>query len=164
MRTATRTHGFTESVIRGMTRLANEHGAINLAQGFPNFATPQVLKDAAIAAIRSDINQYAITWGAKRLRDAIARKYDAWYEMEVDPEAELTVTCGATEAMAATLLAIVDPGEEVIVFEPFYENYGPDAILCEAQPVFVPLLPGESLDLDRLAAAFSNRTRAIIIS
>src|SRR5439155_9502156 len=119
---------------------------------------------AAAAAIRADINQYAITWGAKRLRDAIARKYREWYGMEVNPETELTVTCGATEAMAATLLAIVDPGEEVIVFEPFYENYGPDAVLCEAKPVFVPLLPGETLDLDRLAAAFYDRTRVIIIN
>ena len=143
MRSARRTHTFTESVIRGMTRLAAEHGAINLAQGFPNFPAPEVLKEAAAAAIRADINQYAITWGAKRLRDAIARKYREWYGLEVNPETELTVTCGATEAMAATLLALVDPGEEVIVFEPFYENYGPDAILCDAKPVFVPLLPGE---------------------
>ena len=164
MRTARRTHSFTESVIRSMTRLAAEHGAINLAQGFPNFAAPEVLKEAAAAAIHADINQYAITWGSKRLRDAIARKYREWYGMEVNPETELTVTCGATEAMAATLLALVDPGEEVIVFEPFYENYGPDAILCDAKPVFVPLLPGQPLDLDLLRAAFSDRTRAIIVN
>jgi aminotransferase len=164
MRTARRTHTFTESVIRGMTRLATEHGAINLAQGFPNFAAPDVLKEAAAAAIHADINQYAITWGAKRLRDAVARKYREWYGMEVNPEAELTVTCGATEAMAATLLALVDPGEEVIIFEPFYENYGPDAILCDAKPVFIPLLPGQSLDLDRLRAVFSDRTRAIVVN
>jgi aspartate/methionine/tyrosine aminotransferase len=164
MHTARRTHSFTESVIRGMTRLATEHGAINLAQGFPNFPAPQVLKDAAARAIHADINQYAITWGAKPLRDAIARKYREWYRMEVNPETELTVTCGATEAMAATLLAIVDPGEEVIVFEPFYENYGPDAILCDAKPVFVPLLPGQPLDLDRLGKVFSRRTRAIVVN
>lgn len=164
MTTARRTHGFTESVIRGMTRLATEHKAINLAQGFPNFPAPQVLKDAAAAAIQADINQYAITWGSKRLRDALVRKYADWYGMTVNPETELTVTCGATEAMAATLLAIVNPGEEVIVFEPFYENYGPDAILCDARPVFVPLLPGQPLDLDRLAAVFSDRTRAIIVN
>ena len=164
MRTARRTHTFTESVIRGMTRLAAEHGAINLAQGFPNFPAPDVLKEAAAAAIFADVNQYAITWGAKRLRDAIARKYREWYGMEVNPETELTVTCGATEAMATTLLALVDPGEEVIVFEPFYENYGPDAILCDAKPVFVPLLPGDALDLDRLRAVFSDRTRAIVIN
>src|SRR5947199_10821912 len=105
MRTARRTHGFTESVIRGMTRLANEHSAINLAQGFPNFPCPDVLKEAAARAIRDDVNQYAITWGAKRLRDALARKYAEWYGMTVDPEAEVTVTCGATEAMASALLA-----------------------------------------------------------
>jgi len=164
MQTARRTQGFSESVIRGMTRLAAEHKAINLAQGFPNFAAPQALKDAAAAAIQADVNQYAITWGSKRLRDALVRKYSEWYAMEVNPETELTVTCGATEAMAATLLAIVNPGEEVIVFEPFYENYGPDAILCDAKPVFVPLLPGQPLDLDRLAKVFSDQTRAIIIN
>jgi aminotransferase len=164
MTTARRTHTFTESVIRGMTRLATQHDAINLAQGFPNFPCPDVLKDAAARAIHDDINQYAITWGSKRLRDALTRKYLDWYGMTVDPESELTVTCGATEAMAATLLALVDPGEEVIVFEPFYENYGPDAILCDARPVFVPLLPGQPLDLDRLTAAFSPRTKAIIVN
>jgi aspartate/methionine/tyrosine aminotransferase len=161
--TARRTQSFTESVIRGMTRLASEHGAINLAQGFPNFPAPAVLKDAAAQAIRDDVNQYAITWGAKRLRDALARKYAEWYGLPVDPETEITVTCGATEAMAAALLAIVDPGDEVIVFEPFYENYGPDAILCGAKPVYVPMAAGEELDLDRLAGAFSRHTRAIIV-
>jgi aminotransferase len=146
-----------------MTRLASEHGAINLAQGFPNFPAPAVLKDAAAQAIRDDVNQYAITWGAKRLRDALARKYADWYGLSVDPETEITVTCGATEAMASALLAIVDPGDEVIVFEPFYENYGPDAILCSAKPVYVPMAAGEELDLERLAAAFSRHTRAIIV-
>ena len=163
MRTARRTHSFTESVIRGMTRLANEHGAINLAQGFPNFPAPDVLKEAAARAIREDVNQYAITWGAKRLRDALAAKYASWYGLTVNPETELTVTCGATEAMASALLALIDPGDEVIVFEPFYENYGPDAILCGAAPVYVPLRAGEPLDLDRLRKAFTPRTRAIIV-
>ena len=163
MHTARRTHGFTESVIRGMTRLANEHGAINLAQGFPNFPAPEALKDAAARAIHDDVNQYAITWGAKRLRDALARKYAEWYGMTVDPEADVTVTCGATEAMASALLAVVDPGDEVVVLEPFYENYGPDTILCGARPVYVPIAAGAPLDLDRLAAAFSKRTRAIIV-
>jgi aspartate/methionine/tyrosine aminotransferase len=163
MKTAQRTHGFTESVIRAMTRVAAQHDAINLAQGFPNFPCPDVLKEAAAKALRDDINQYAITWGAKRLRDALARKYADWYGMAVDPETEITVTCGATEAMASTVLAIVDPGDEVIVFEPFYENYGPDAILCDARPVFVPMAPAGELDMDRVAAAFSPRTRAIII-
>lgn len=164
MRTARRTWGFTESVIRGMTRLANEHGAINLSQGFPDFPCPDVLKEAAARAIHDDVNQYAVTWGTKHLREALAAKYADWYDMAVDPVTQVTVTCGATEAMAAVLLATVDPGEEVIVLEPFYENYGPDAVLCDAHPVFVPLLPGEPLDLDRVAAAFSSRTRAIVIN
>jgi len=164
MHTARRTHGFTESVIRGMTRLASAHGAINLAQGFPNFPCPEVLKEAAARAVRADLNQYAVTWGAKRLRDAVARKYGDWYGLPVDPEAEVTVTCGATEAMASVLLALVDPGEEVVVLEPFYENYGPDAILCGGRPVYVPLAPDGPLDLDRLAAAFSPRTRAMVVN
>jgi aspartate/methionine/tyrosine aminotransferase len=162
--TARRTHGFRESVIRGMTRLAREYHAINLAQGFPNFPAPDMLKDAAARAIHDDINQYAITWGAQRLREALARKYQAWYGLEADAGREITVTCGATEAMIATLLAVVNPGDEVIVFEPFYENYGPDTILADAKPVFVPLEPGRPLDLDRLRAAFSPRTRAIIVN
>ena len=164
MSTARRTHGFRESVIRGMSRLAREHRAINLAQGFPNFPAPDLLKEAAARAIHDDINQYAITWGAQSLREAIARKYAAWYGLDADPEREITVTCGATEAMISTLLALVDPGDEVIVFEPFYENYGPDTILADARPVYVPLEPGRPLDLDRLAAAFSPRTRAIIVN
>ncbi len=164
MSTARRTHGFRESVIRGMSRLAREHRAINLAQGFPNFPAPDLLKEAAARAIYDDINQYAITWGAQPLREAIARTYAAWYGLAADPEREITVTCGATEAMVSTLLALVNPGDEVIVFEPFYENYGPDTILADARPVYVPLEPGQPLDLDRLAAAFSPRTRAIIVN
>lgn len=164
MQTARRTHGFRESVIRGMTRLAREYRSINLAQGFPNFPAPELLKDAAARAIHDDINQYAITWGAQRLREALARTYQEWYGLEVDPEREITVTCGATEAMIATLLAVVNPGDEVIVFEPFYENYGPDTILADARPVYVPLRPGQTLDLDLLANAFSPRTRAIIVN
>ena len=163
MRTARRTHGFTESVIRGMTRLANEHGAINLSQGFPNFPCPDVLKDAAARAIRDDVNQYAITWGAARLRNALAAKYQDWYGLPVDPMTQVTVTCGATEAMVSALLGIVNPGDEVVVFEPFYENYGPDAILCDAKPVFVPMPAEGPIDLDRLARAFTARTRAIIV-
>ena len=146
-----------------MTRLANEHKAINLAQGFPNFPCPEVLKEAAARAIREDVNQYAITWGAARLRNALAAKYQDWYGLTVDPMTQVTVTCGATEAMAASLLGIVNPGDEVVVFEPFYENYGPDAILCDARPVYVPMSADQPLDLDRLAAAFSNKTRAVIV-
>lgn len=162
--TARRTHGFRESVIRGMTRLAREHHSINLAQGFPNFPAPDLLKEAAAKAIHDDINQYAITWGAQRLREAIARKYQEWYGFTANPEREITITCGATEAMIATLLAVINPGDEVIVFEPFYENYGPDTILADARPVYVPLVPSQPLDLDRLANAFSERTRAIIVN
>jgi aspartate/methionine/tyrosine aminotransferase len=162
--TARRTHGFRESVIRGMTRLAREHRSINLAQGFPNFPAPELLKEAAARAIHDNINQYAITWGAQRLREAVARKYQAWYHLGVDPDREITVTCGATEAMISALLALVNPGDEVIVFEPFYENYGPDTILADAKPVYVPLEPGTPLDLARLTAAFSRRTRAIIVN
>jgi aminotransferase len=164
MNPARRTHGFRESVIRGMTRLAREYGSLNLAQGFPNFPAPELLKAAAAEAVREDINQYAITWGSQKLREALAARYGATYRLAVDPEREITVTCGATEAMIATLLALVNPGDEVIVFEPFYENYGPDTILSDARPVFVPLEPGRPLDLDRLAAAFGSRTRAIIVN
>src|SRR5512134_2717028 len=164
IQTARRTHGFRESVIRGMTRLAREYDSLNLAQGFPNFPAPDVLKDAAVRAVRDDINQYAITWGAQHLREALARTYEARYGLVCDPEREITVTCGATEAMIATLLAVVNPGDEVIVFEPFYENYGPDTILADARPVFVPLEPGQPLDLERLAGAFTPRTRAIVVN
>ncbi|MYA64610.1 MAG: aminotransferase class I/II-fold pyridoxal phosphate-dependent enzyme [Gemmatimonadetes bacterium] len=164
-RTAVRTHTFTESVIRHMTRVARRHGAINLAQGFPDFPAPRLLKDAACRAIQDDVNQYAITWGTPALRTALAAKYAEWYGLEVDAESEITVTCGATEAMAAVMLAAIDPGEEVVVFEPFYENYGPDAVLCDAAPVFVPLSPPDfRLDPDRLADAVTKRTRAIVVN
>src|SRR5262245_49887029 len=162
---AIRTNTFTESVIREMTRVAQQYGAINLAQGFPDFAMPLPMKEAACAAIHGDINQYAITWGSRELRNAIAEKYRQWYEFPVDTEREITVTCGATEAMASVFLALVDPGDEVIVFEPFYENYGPDAILAGAKPVFVPLEPPHwTLDPDVLRSAFSRRTKAIIVN
>ena len=159
-----RTAGFTESVIRGMSTLAREHGAINLAQGFPDFPAPDVIKEAAAKAIMADVNQYAITWGSRRLREALARKYHEWYGMAVDPEREITVTCGSTEAMVASLMAVIDPGDEVLVFDPFYENYGPDAILCGATLRHVDLPIGGALDLERLAAAFSPRTKAIILN
>jgi aminotransferase len=148
-----------------MTRLANQHGAVNLSQGFPDFEAPDAIKAAACDAINADINQYAITWGAKPLRDAIAGDFSRRYGVPVDPERHLTVCCGSTEAMMSTMLAIVDPGDEVIVFEPFYENYGPDAVLSGATPKYVTLRePDWSFDPDELAAAFSNRTRAIIIN
>jgi aspartate/methionine/tyrosine aminotransferase len=156
---------FTESVIREMTRLANLHGAVNLAQGMPDFPAPQEIKEIACRAIMSDVNQYAITWGAPRFRNAIAEKTGRHLGLDIDPEREITVTCGSTEAMIASLLAVIDPGDEVIVFEPFYENYGPDAILSGAIPRYVTLQPPDwSFDPDRLAAAFNERTRAIIIN
>lgn len=164
-RTALRTRTFTESVIRDMTRVARRHGAINLAQGFPDFPAPRLLKEAACRAIRDDVNQYAVTWGTPGLRSALAAKYAERYGIEVDAEREITVTCGATEAMAAVMLAVIDPGEEVVILEPFYENYGPDAVLCGAAPVFVPLSPPEfRLDPDRLARAITRRTRAIVVN
>lgn len=164
-RTAKRTRKFTESLIRDMTRTARRHGAINLAQGFPDFPAPQVLKDAACRAIQSDVNQYAVTWGTPSLRDVLARKYAEWYGMEVDRETEITVTCGATEAMAAVMLALVDVGEEVIVMEPYYENYGPDAVMCGAKPVLLRLSPPDfRLDPDQLRRLATDRTRAIVLN
>ncbi|MDR3563519.1 MAG: aminotransferase class I/II-fold pyridoxal phosphate-dependent enzyme [Negativicutes bacterium] len=156
---------FTESVIREMSRVADAHKAINLAQGFPDFPAPDAIKQAAVDAIMQDHNQYAITWGAKSLRDSIVWKFERDYGVTFDPELNLTVCCGATEAMIATLLATINPGEEVIVFEPFYENYGADTILCGATPKYVKLhAPDFSLDRTELAAAFNDRTRAIIIN
>jgi aspartate/methionine/tyrosine aminotransferase len=164
-RTAFRTHGFTESVIREMTRLCALHDGVNLAQGFPDFPCPRELKDAAIDAIERDVNQYAITWGAKKFRDALVAKTRRLYGLEYDPETEVTVTCGSTEGMIATLLALVNPGDEVIVFEPFYENYGPDAILSGAVPRFVRLRePDWSFDPGELARAFNDKTRAIVVN
>jgi aspartate/methionine/tyrosine aminotransferase len=156
---------FTESVIREMTRLANLHGAVNLSQGFPDFPAPAEVKDAACRAIEADVNQYAVTWGARSLRQAIASKFTALYGVPVDPEREVTVTCGSTEAMIAALLAVLDPGDEVVIFEPFYENYGPDAILSGAVPRFVTLRPPDwSFDPEELAKAFNDRTRAIVLN
>jgi aminotransferase len=157
---------FTESVIREMNRLAVEAGAVSLAQGFPDFPCPTELKDAAAAALHADVNQYAITWGAPGLRQAIAAKtartYPGWVP---DPETEITVTCGATEAMIAGMLGLLDPGDEVVVFEPFYENYGPDAILSDARPRYVTLHePDWTFDPDELRAAVTPRTRALVLN
>jgi aminotransferase len=162
---ATRTESFTESVIREMTRLATAHSAINLAQGFPDFACADELKQAAIAAIEADINQYSITWGAAEFRAAIAEKTRRFYDWLVDPNDEVTVTCGATEGMAAAMLATLNPGDEVVVFEPFYENYGADAILCGAVPRYVTLRePDWSFDEAQLRAAFNGRTKGIVLN
>ena len=160
---------FNESVIREMTRVANKHGAVNLSQGFPDFAAPADIKRVAQEAIAKDINQYAITWGAKDFRDAIAAKTKWFLGLDVDPETEITVTCGSTEGMIAAMMATVDPGEEVVVFEPFYENYAPDAILSDARPRHVPLYAPNAeggvwtFDRDELRDAFNERTKAIII-
>jgi aminotransferase len=161
---------FTESVIREMTRLAVQHNAVNLAQGFPDFAAPEILKNAAREAITGDVNQYAITWGAKNLRAAIARQMQEWQGIHVDPEKEIVVCCGSTEAMIATLLAVCNKGDEVVVFEPFYENYGPDSVLSGAKPRFVSLRPPLSADAEwtfdpqELRAAFQHHTKAIILN
>jgi aminotransferase len=160
---------FTESVIREMTRLNLAlHGperAVNFAQGFPDFDPDPRILDAAARALRDGYNQYATTWGAPALRQAIARKQSAAWGRTVDPDTEVTVSCGATEAMIAAMLAAVDPGDEVIVFEPFYENYGPDCVLSGAVPRYVALRPPSwSLDADELRAAFTARTRAIVVN
>ena len=160
-----RTANFTESVIREMTRLALERRAVNLAQGFPDFPAPAELKAAANQAICDDINQYAITWGAKKFRDALAAKYRAHYGLEIDPEREITVCCGSTEGMIASLLATINPGDEVIVFEPFYENYGPDTELCGAVRKLAPLYPPDwRFDREELRRAFGPRTKGIILN
>ena len=171
---------FTESVIREMTRLTQLYGGVNLSQGFPDFPAPDAVKDAACAAIRADVNQYAVTWGARGLREAIAREFTRRHGLKVVPDEQVTVCCGATEAMMATMMAIIDPGDEVVVFEPFYENYGPDAILSGATPRYVtlrepdpstsvagrPADPGANWTFDpgELAAAFNDKTKAIILN
>ena len=166
-RISAKAESFTESVIREMNRLAVEAGAVSLAQGFPDFACPPELKDAAARAIHDDINQYATTWGAKGLRDAIAASTVAHFPDwgAIDPDTMVTVTCGATEAMVAGMLALLDPGDEVVIFEPYYENYGPDAILSGAVPRYVTLHePDWSIDPDELRAAFGPRTRGLVLN
>lgn len=161
---------FTESVIREMTRQAMLHGAVNLAQGFPDFPAPAEIKRAAQEAVASDVNQYAITWGAKNLRNAIARQMKVWQNIDVDPEKEITVCCGSTEAMISTLLAVCNAGDEVVIFEPFYENYGPDSVLSGARPKFVKLSPPRedgaewTFDEKELRRAFAKHTKAIILN
>jgi aspartate/methionine/tyrosine aminotransferase len=161
---------FTESVIREMTRQAMLYGAVNLAQGFPDFSAPAEIKQAAQQAVAADVNQYAITWGAKNLRNAIARQMGVWQGITVDPEKEVTVCCGSTEAMISTLLAICNAGDEIVVFEPFYENYGPDSVLSGAKPKFVKLRPPKNdsaewtFDEKELRRAFDKNTKAIILN
>jgi aspartate/methionine/tyrosine aminotransferase len=161
---------FTESVIREMTRLAMKHNAVNLSQGFPDFAAPAEIKEAARQAISDDINQYAITWGAKPLRDAVVEKFERTQGLRVDPEREITICCGSTEAMMSTMMAIINPGDEIVVFEPYYENYGPDAILSGATPRFVKMSPPANdnsvwtYDEGELTGAFGPKTKAIILN
>jgi len=165
LRPSAKAASFAESVIREMTRIAQEHGAINLGQGFPDFPAPQALKDAAARAIAEDHNQYPITWGVPAFREAIAAEYDRAYGMSVDPAKEICVTCGSTEAVMASFLGLLDPGDEVILFEPFYEAYGPDSILAGATRRYVTLhAPDWSIDEAELRAAFAPATRAIVIN
>ena len=165
MKLSQRVSVFPQSVIREMTRIAIGHGAINLAQGFPDFPAPDAIKQSAIRAILADDNQYAITWGSKPLRNAIAEKVRRYNGIEAEPERDIAVTCGATEAMMATMIALTDPGDEVIIFEPFYENYGPDAAMSGAKPIFVSLRPPDyTWDFDELRAAFRPNVRAIILN
>ncbi|MGE5226936.1 MAG: aminotransferase class I/II-fold pyridoxal phosphate-dependent enzyme [Planctomycetaceae bacterium] len=165
LRPSRRASSFTESVIREMTRLADLHGAVNLGQGFPDFPAPEEVKQAAARAIAEDHNQYSVTWGMPEFREAIADAYARGYGMTVDPETEVCVTCGSTEAMIATFLGVLDPDDEVVVFEPFYENYAPDAVLSGARLRYVTLRPPDwTFDEQELAAAFSDRTRAIVVN
>ena len=160
-----RTLRFTESVIREMSRLATAHGAVNLAQGFPDFAAPAEIKQAACDAINADINQYPITWGHKPLRAAIAEKTRKWYGLEYDPEREVTVCCGATEGMIASLFAVTNPGDEVVVFEPYYESYWPNSLLCQIERKTVKLYPPDwTFDPAELRRAFSKRTKVVIVN
>ncbi|MGA9921633.1 MAG: aminotransferase class I/II-fold pyridoxal phosphate-dependent enzyme [Candidatus Dormiibacterota bacterium] len=162
---STRVSGFGESVIRDMTRLADLHDAINLAQGFPDFPAPESVKTAAVQAIMENDNQYAPGWGSDRFRDALAAKYKRVYGLDVDPDSEVCVTCGSTEAMIACMLALVSPGDEVIVFEPYYENYGPDSLLAGATLRYVSLRePNWSFDEQELVETFNDRTRAIVLN
>ena len=164
-RVAERVKNFTESVIREMTRLNNIYGGINLSQGFPDFPAPEEIKEAAVKAIRDDINQYAVTWGTPVVRRNLAEKY-AWFNgMNIDPDKHITVTCGATEAMIAAMLATLNPGDKFIVLQPFYENYWPDGMLSGAEPIFVNLrAPDFRWDEAELKAAFAQGARAIILN
>jgi aminotransferase len=162
--TARRLEGFTESVIRGMTRLANQHGALNLSQGFPDFDPPEALLAALERATRGPHHQYAVTWGAPRFRQALAAKVNRFTGLALDPDQHFVVTCGSTEAMMAAMMTACDPGDKVIVFSPFYENYAADAILSGAEPIYVPLrAPDFTYDPAELARAFARKPKAIIV-
>ncbi|MDB6153645.1 MAG: aminotransferase, partial [Chthoniobacteraceae bacterium] len=162
--TALRLRGFTESVIREMSRVAQQHGAINLSQGYPDYGPPPELVAAARSALEGDFHQYSVTWGSSNLRSALARKQSRFMGLEVDPDAHLVITCGGTEAMLVALMTVCNPGDEVIIFSPFYENYEADTILAGARPIYVPLhAPDFQFDPEELRRAFARKPRAIII-
>lgn len=159
-----RTESFTDSVIRRMTRIANQYGAINLSQGFPDFEPPKAITESLSKVVLEGPHQYALTWGAKNFRDALAKKYQHFSGVEVNPESEIVVTCGSTEAMMAAMMSITNPGDKVIIFSPFYENYGADAILSGAEPIYVPLVPPEfQFDEGLLEDAFKQGAKALIL-
>jgi aspartate/methionine/tyrosine aminotransferase len=159
-----RTAGFTDSVIRRMTRISNQYNAINLSQGFPDFDPPKEILDRLAEISLSGPHQYSITWGAQNFREALARKQSRFMGRNIDPDSEIVVTCGSTEAMMAAMMSVTDPGDKVIVFSPFYENYGADAILSNAEPIYVPLVPPEfNFDVDVLEAAFKQNPKALIL-
>lgn len=159
-----RTAGFTDSVIRRMTRISNKYGAVNLSQGFPDFDPPKEILDRLAEVTKENFHQYSITWGAQNFREAVARKQSKLMGFDIDPNSEIVVTCGSTEAMMAAMMSVVNPGEKVIIFSPFYENYGADTILSGAEPIYVPLVPPEfSFDVDVLENAFKQNPKAIIL-
>ncbi len=159
-----RTRGFTDSVIRRMTRISAQYGAVNLSQGFPDFEPPRPILDRLAEVTKEDFHQYSITWGAQNFREALAKKHEHFSGQKVDPNSEIVVTCGSTEAMMAAMLSVTNPGDKVIVFSPFYENYGADTILSNAEPIYVPLNPPEfNFDPDVLEAAFKQHPKALIL-
>ena len=159
-----RTKDFTDSVIRRMTRIANKYGAVNLSQGFPDFNPPKQITDRLSEVASEGPHQYALTWGAKNFRDAIAAKYEHFSGIKVDPESEIVVTCGSTEAMMATMLSITNPKDKVVIFSPFYENYGADTILSGAEPIYVPLVPPDfTFSIEQLENAFKQGAKALIL-
>ncbi|MBR6107606.1 MAG: pyridoxal phosphate-dependent aminotransferase [Oscillospiraceae bacterium] len=161
---SSRTAGFTDSVIRRMTRISNQYGAVNLSQGFPDFDPPQAILDRLAEVTKEDFHQYSITWGAQNFREALAAKQSHFMGRSIDPNGEIVVTCGSTEAMMAAMMSVTNPGDKVIVFSPFYENYGADTILSGAEPIYVPLIPPAfTFDADVLEAAFKQHPKALIL-
>ncbi len=161
---SSRTAGFTDSVIRRMTRISNQYGAVNLSQGFPDFDPPKALLDRLAEVTKEDFHQYSITWGAQNFREALAEKQTRFMGRPIDPNGEIVVTCGSTEAMMAAMMSVTNPGDKVIVFSPFYENYGADTILSGAEPIYVPLIPPAfTFDADVLEAAFRQHPKALIL-